>query len=91
MKLPWRQKDTHGNGRVLFVDRPSRGEIPMGISGVYTKHLTPKEARKLARVLLAAADIADGCRPLSPLTAAPPLTSGVVCVPPAWLADRSGV
>jgi hypothetical protein len=56
----WLRRDGHSNGRWLFVNHPySEDGVPVGIVGVYTKHLDPDEAREMAAALLTAADEAQ--------------------------------
>lgn len=60
----WEQEEVgdaaQSNGRLLWVAPPQEGWVPLGIHRVYTKHLTPAEARIMAEALLLSADLADG-------------------------------
>jgi len=63
----WEQEEVgdaaHSNGRLLWVAPPEEGYVPLGIHRVYTKYLTPTEARIMADVLLLSADLAEGVAP----------------------------
>jgi hypothetical protein len=59
----WEQEEAgdaaQGNGRLLFVAPPEQGRVPLGIHRVYTKYLSPGEARIMAEALLLSADLAE--------------------------------
>jgi hypothetical protein len=86
MKLPWElRRSEDREDCYLYVDKPEGGFIDVGITNVYNKSLDSAEARRMAKALLAAADLNDAYVPPTP-TEPVNLTTGFA-FPPQWMAQ----